>query len=154
MAALAAPMHGITKDELEGEDVREQRRTQRLKRGAISSLSILLVLAITASLLAFQQYRNAIRQRNTAIFNQVAAQADRLRSTDISLAAQLNLIAYRMRSTPDLYTALVALGNAALSAPVTGHTNTRTPSERWHLARTDTPSPRLVSTRRFGYGCG
>jgi hypothetical protein len=27
VAALAAPMHGITKDELEGEDIREQCRT-------------------------------------------------------------------------------------------------------------------------------
>jgi hypothetical protein len=43
LAALAAPMHGVTKDELEGDDVREQRRTQWLKRGAISGLSILLV---------------------------------------------------------------------------------------------------------------
>ncbi|MGH3783908.1 MAG: WD40 repeat domain-containing protein, partial [Pseudonocardiaceae bacterium] len=123
MAALAAPMHGITKDELEGDDVREQHRTQRLKRGVISVLSILLVLAIAAGLLAFQQYRNAIRQRDNAIFNQIIAQADRLRSTDISLAAQLDLTAYRIRPTPDLYTALVALGNAALSAPLTGHTN-------------------------------
>ena len=54
VAALAAPMHGITKDELEGDDIREQQRTQRLERGAISGLSILLVLAIAAGLIALQ----------------------------------------------------------------------------------------------------
>ncbi|MGH3791154.1 MAG: toll/interleukin-1 receptor domain-containing protein, partial [Pseudonocardiaceae bacterium] len=123
VAALAAPMHGITKDELEGDDVREQHRTQRLKRGAISSLTILLILAITAGLIAFQQYRNAIRQRDNAIFNQITAQADRLHSTDVSLAAQLDLTAYRMRQTPDLYTALVTAGNTALSTPAIGHTS-------------------------------
>jgi WD40 repeat protein len=122
VAALAAPMHGITKDELEGDDVREQHRTQRLKRGAISGLTILLVLAITASLIAFRQYRNAIRQRDYAIFNQITAQADRLRSTDVSLAAQLDLTAYRMRPTSDLYTALVTTANAALSTALASHT--------------------------------
>lgn len=55
VAALAAPMHGITKDELEGDDIREQNLTQRLKRGAVISLTILLVLAVTTSLVAFQQ---------------------------------------------------------------------------------------------------
>jgi WD40 repeat protein len=123
VAALAAPMHGITKDELEGEDIREQCRTQRLKRGAIISLSILLVLAIAASLLAFQQYRNAIRQRDTTILNQITLQADRLRSTDVSLAAQLDLAGYRMRPTPDLYTTLITTENAVLSTAVVGHTN-------------------------------
>jgi hypothetical protein len=121
VAALAAPMHGVTKDELEGNDVREQHRTQRLKRGAISSLVILLALAIAASIIAFQQYRNAIGQRDNAIFNQITAQADRLNGIDVSLAAQLDLTAYRMRPTLDLYTALITAANTPLSTPLTGH---------------------------------
>ena len=123
VAALAAPMHDITKDELEGADVREQRRTQRLKQATISVLSILLVFAIAVGLVAFQQYRNAIRQRDNALFNQITAQADRLRGTDVSLAAQLDLTAYRMRQTPELSTALITAGNTALSTPLTGHTD-------------------------------
>jgi hypothetical protein len=74
IAALATPMHGIAKDELEGADVREQRRTQRIRQGAITILSILLVLAIATSVVAFQQYRNAIQQRNVAVSRQVAGQ--------------------------------------------------------------------------------
>jgi len=122
VATLAAPMHGITKDELEGDDVREQRRTQRLKRGAVSSLTILLVLAVMASLIAIQQYRNAIRQRDQAIFNQLIVQADRLRDTDPSLAGQLDLVAYRMTATSDLYTQLLSTENTPLSTPLTDHT--------------------------------
>ena len=123
VTTLAAPMHGITKDELESDDVREQHRTQRLKRAAISVLSILLVFFVAASLIAFQQYREAVSQRDNAIFNQVTAQADRLGGTDVSLAAQLSLTAYRMRPTPDLYTALITADNAVLSTPLTGHTD-------------------------------
>ena len=33
IAQLAAPMHGVSKDELEGEDVRQHRRARRLRRG-------------------------------------------------------------------------------------------------------------------------
>ncbi|MGH3973101.1 MAG: WD40 repeat domain-containing protein, partial [Pseudonocardiaceae bacterium] len=62
-------------------------------------------------------------QRDTAIVNQITLQADRLRSTDVSLAAQLALTGYRMRpETRDLYTALITTGNAVLSTPLTGHT--------------------------------
>ena len=98
---------------------RDRRRNTRI----IAVLSTLLVLALIASVFAFQQRSTAQTQRDTAIFNQITAQADRLRSTDISLAAQLDLTAYRMRPTPDLRTALITLGNAALSTPLTGHTN-------------------------------
>ncbi|PZS28582.1 MAG: hypothetical protein DLM61_14530, partial [Pseudonocardiales bacterium] len=120
-ASLGASTRAITRDELEGDDVPEQQRTKRLNRAAISILTILTILAITGSLIAFQQYRNAIQQRDYAIANQIIAQADRLRSTDVSLAAQLDLTAYRMRPTPGLYTALVTTENAALSIPLTGH---------------------------------
>jgi energy-coupling factor transporter ATP-binding protein EcfA2 len=100
-----------------------KERARRRRNGIIAVLSILLLLVSAASVFAFQQRGTAQAQRDTAIFNQITAQADRLRSTDVSLAAQLDLTAYRMRPTPDLYTALVSLGNAALSTPLTGHTD-------------------------------
>ncbi|MGH3772195.1 MAG: TIR domain-containing protein [Pseudonocardiaceae bacterium] len=101
--------------------IKERERRRRTRTTTV--LSTLLVLALIASVFAFQQRGTAQTQRDTAIFNQMSAQADRLRSTDISLAAQLDLTAYRMRPTPDLYTTLVTLGNTALSTPLTGHTN-------------------------------
>ncbi len=97
---------------------RERRRRTR----TIAVLSTLLLLVTAASIFAFQQRNTAQTQRDTAIFHRTTAQADRLRSTDMSLAAQLDLAAYRMRADPDLYTALLTDANAALSTPLTGHT--------------------------------
>ncbi|MGH3826516.1 MAG: TIR domain-containing protein [Pseudonocardiaceae bacterium] len=98
---------------------RERRRRTR----TTTVLSTLLVLALIASVFAFQQRGTAQAQRDTAIFNQITAQADRLRGTDPSLAAQLDLTAYRMRPTLNLRTALITAGDTALSTPLTGHTS-------------------------------
>ncbi|MGB6164392.1 MAG: TIR domain-containing protein [Pseudonocardiaceae bacterium] len=98
---------------------RERRRRTR----TVAVLSTLLLLVTAASIFAFQQRGTAQAQRDTAIFNQITTQADRLRSSDISLAAQLDLTAYRMRPTPDLRTALVTLGNTTLFTPLAGHTD-------------------------------
>jgi WD domain, G-beta repeat len=101
-----------------------QERERRRRTRTIAVLSTLLLLVTAASIFAFQQRGTAQSQRDTAIFNQITAQADRLRSTDVSLAAQLDLIAYRIRPTLDLRTVLVTLGNAALSTPpLVGHAN-------------------------------
>jgi WD domain, G-beta repeat len=82
------------------------------------------LLVSGAAVFAFQQRATAQRARDTAIFNQITAEADRLRSTDVSLAAQLDLTAYRMRpESPDAYTALITAGNATLTTPLTGHAN-------------------------------
>ncbi|MGB8200937.1 MAG: WD40 repeat domain-containing protein [Pseudonocardiaceae bacterium] len=101
----------------------QERRAARLRRALLIVLSVFALVASGAAAVAIQQSAAARRERDNAIFNQVTAQADRLRSTDVSLAAQLYLTAYRMRSTPDLYTALVTMGNAALSTPLSGHTD-------------------------------
>ena len=99
----------------------QERRSARLRRAVLVVLSVLVLVASGAAVVAFEQSAAAQRERDTAIFNQIAAQADRLRSTDVSLAAQLDLTAYRMRPTPDLYTAMVTMGNAALSIPLASH---------------------------------
>ncbi len=109
---------------------RQEHRAARLRRTVLVVLSVLALVTSGAAAVAFQQRATAQRahaiaqkERDTAIFNQITAQADRLRSTDVSLAAQLDLTAYRMRPTPDLYTALVTDANAALSTPLSGHTD-------------------------------
>jgi energy-coupling factor transporter ATP-binding protein EcfA2 len=99
-----------------------RERERRRRNGIIAVLSTLLLLVTVTSVFAFQQRATARTQRDTAIFNQITAQADRLRSSDASLAAQLDLIAYRMRPTPSRYTAIINTENTALSIPLTGHT--------------------------------
>jgi len=103
--------------------IAQERRAVRLRRAVFVVLSVLALVASGTAVVAFQQSATAQRERDTATFNQITAEADKLRSTDVSLAAQLDLIAYRMRPTLDLYTALVTLGNGALSTPLAGHTS-------------------------------
>jgi WD40 repeat protein len=93
-------------------------RDRHLRTSIIAVLSTLLVLVTIASVVAFQQRSTAQRQRDTAISNQITVEADQLLSTDVSLAAQLDLTAYRMHPTPGLRTTLITLGAAALSTPL------------------------------------
>jgi WD40 repeat protein len=63
IAQLAAPMHGISKDDLEGEDVRQHRRAKRLRSGAAATL---VVLALLASITGMSAVRNAERAKAAA----------------------------------------------------------------------------------------
>ncbi|WP_433379267.1 TIR domain-containing protein [Actinoplanes sp. CA-142083] len=63
IAQLAAPMHGVSKDELEGEDVRQHRRAKRLRSGALVTL---LILALVTSLTGLSAVRNAERAKAAA----------------------------------------------------------------------------------------
>ncbi len=73
VAQLAAPMHGVDKDELESEDIRLHRRARRLARGATSLLVVLLVLAIALGGLALQQRSRAQHQAAKARRESAAA---------------------------------------------------------------------------------
>ena len=137
---IAAAVREVPTDDLVGEHIRQHRRTMRLARGGVTALAVLLIAALVAAVVAFQQRATARGERDTAIFNQIIAQADRLRSTDVSLAAQLDLTAYRMRpTTPDLYTDLLTLSNTPLSTPLAGHTN-------WVEAVTFSPDGRTLAS--------
>ncbi len=63
IAQLAAPMHGISKDDLEGEDVRQHRRARRLWSVAAASLALLTLVASLTGVLAV---RNADRANASA----------------------------------------------------------------------------------------
>jgi hypothetical protein len=51
LTSLAAPIHGKPKDQLTGDDVREQRRFRRLRRAAIAGLIVLTVIAVAAAVI-------------------------------------------------------------------------------------------------------
>ncbi|MGH3833967.1 MAG: WD40 repeat domain-containing protein, partial [Pseudonocardiaceae bacterium] len=101
----------------------QERRTTRLRRTVLSVLTVLALITSGTAVVALQQSATARQERDAAILSQITVQADRLRGTDVSLAAQLDLIAYRMRPTPELSTTLITTENAALSTPLAGHTN-------------------------------
>ncbi|GLY93780.1 TIR domain-containing protein [Actinoplanes sp. NBRC 103695] len=64
VAQRAAPMHGVSKDDLEGEDVRQHRRAGRMRLSAVASLLVLTVLASVTGLSAVQ---NAARANASAV---------------------------------------------------------------------------------------
>lgn len=98
---------------------RARRRAARWRTGLIATLTTLAVLASTAAVIAFGQQREAVRQRDTVIYNQVLASADRQHDTDISMSAQLSLVAHRMRPGDATATRLVVAANSTLSTPPT-----------------------------------
>ena len=76
-------------------------------------------LAVAASVVAISQRDNAIRQRDQAIYNSVVAKAFQASDTNISLAAQLSLVAYHIHPTPALTSWLLNTENTPLSALLT-----------------------------------
>ena len=80
-AQLAAPAHGVAKDELDSEDLRLQRRARRLAQGATTMLVLLVLVSLTLGGLARQQ-------RNEAQRAQAAAEAESLRSDAQRLGTQ------------------------------------------------------------------
>jgi WD40 repeat protein len=96
--------------------IRHERRRTRVRRTAVAMLAVLGLVASGTAVYAFQQRDIAHEQRDAAIFNKVAAEANRMRTVDASLAAQLDLVAHRMRPNDlDTRTHLIVDANAPLS---------------------------------------
>jgi WD40 repeat protein len=74
VTALAAPIHGKPKDQLAGDDLREQRRFRRLRAAAVSGLVVLTVLAVVAAGIAVAQRQEAIRRLHDAIVAKLNAE--------------------------------------------------------------------------------
>lgn len=83
-----------------------RRRTRRLQV-FIAALTALSVLIAALAVFAFQQESAATHQRNLAISRQVAIDANDLRKTDIALAMQLSLAAFRVSPTPEARSSLL-----------------------------------------------
>ncbi|WP_251063955.1 caspase family protein [Streptomyces sp. ISL-44] len=98
-----------------------QQRTTRLRRSIIAVLSVLVLIASGTAVVALQQRAAARTERNNAIFQQVVLQADSLRSTEPSLAAQLDLVAYRMQTSGYLHSKMMNSATTWLSSPMRGH---------------------------------
>jgi WD40 repeat protein len=77
IAQLAAPMHGVSKDELEGEDVRQHRRAGRLRVAAVALLLGSTVLASVAGALAMRNAAAATASAQEALRQQRVAAEQR-----------------------------------------------------------------------------
>jgi WD40 repeat protein len=74
VTSLAAPIHGKPKDDLTGDDLREQRRFRRLRRAAVAGLVALTVISVVAALVAVVQRGEAIRRLHDAVVAKLNAE--------------------------------------------------------------------------------
>ncbi len=114
VADLAAPMHGVAKDELESEDIRLHRHARRLARGATGALAVLVVIAVLFGFIALVQ-RNSARTATAAanerlLVNESEAQL----GSNHQLATLLALEADRLAPSATTRDALV---NAVVAEP-------------------------------------
>jgi WD40 repeat protein len=108
VADLAAPLHGLPKDELIGEDIRQHKRTRRLARAAIAMLMALTMASIAGALIAVVQGKRARSQERLATSRYLAAQANDHLDTQPDLALLLGLEGYGIRATLEARSSVLA----------------------------------------------
>ncbi|MGK3206179.1 nSTAND1 domain-containing NTPase [Amycolatopsis sp. MEPSY49] len=79
---------------------RDLRTKRRIRRVLISIIAVSVLLASAMVSYAITQSAASDRQRDLSQSRELATQADRFRTSDVSLAAQLSLEAYRISPTP------------------------------------------------------
>ena len=86
---LASPLHGRPKDELDGEDVRQHRRTRRITWAASSLLVLLTIASVLAAYVAIAQRRVAVRQSQIALSRLLAVESNRMLDQQLDVALLL-----------------------------------------------------------------
>ena len=117
LADLAAPLHGVTPDDIEGEDIRQHRRFRRIARATVATLGVLVVLTSAATVLALRSRDQARDSARVALARSLAQSS---RSEDSPrLGALLALEALKRDSAPaERSAALEALALAPSSGAV------------------------------------
>jgi hypothetical protein len=106
VTTLAAPLHGISKDELDSADIRERRKTSRLRNAAAFLLSLLLVTSLAGGGIAWQQRNAALVRAHISASQALSARALDIADTDPRKAAQLALYATQAHPTSESTQAL------------------------------------------------
>jgi hypothetical protein len=112
IAELAAPVHHVAKDDLEGEHVRERRRVRRLTRAAIAALTCLTLIATALAALAWRQTSQARDQAERASAQALAVRSQQLVGTRPDLAGLYAAESVRLFDQPAGRAALIESINA------------------------------------------
>ena len=99
IATLAAAIQDVPKEEIEGEDVRQERRTHRIVRAVIATLTVLVLLASVLAVVANSQRQQADRELAAATSGELIAKSNALGDTNPVLAKLDSLAAWRIDPT-------------------------------------------------------
>ena len=115
IADLAAPIHGIAKDDLESDDVRQQRRLRRMAIAGIVAVSVLAIVAGILAGVALAQRNRADDEAIRASARSLASQATALTGSDVDVSLLLAAEGYRRDPSIDTESGLLtALDGARL----------------------------------------
>ena len=115
LADLSAPLRGVPRDELVGEDLTQHRRVRRLARSAVTLLVVLLAASVVSTVLAVRQRDDVLRQAVTLRSRELAAASSGLLGSDLRLAQLLAVQGYRTEASPATREALL---QAAFASPL------------------------------------
>jgi WD40 repeat protein len=118
---VAAPIRGVPKDELDGEDVRQLRRARVWRRAAVTAIAIAALVAVWQAVEATRQRDVARRQRDLALARQLAAQASALRVSEPVVALLLAAQAHAVLPSAEASTTLLRVLKAAPLEKIVEH---------------------------------
>ncbi|ETK36609.1 nSTAND1 domain-containing NTPase [Microbispora sp. ATCC PTA-5024] len=132
-----------------------KRRTRRLQQ-MLAALVVLVLVASLTTVYALRQGNIAAEQRDVAVSRQLAVTAQKLRRSDLALAAQLSLVAYRTAHTAEArasvlessplpgVTRMISSGTVLQAVAVSGNVLATSGADRkirlWNLAAAGRPA--------------
>lgn len=118
LASVAAPLRGVDRDTLIGEHLRQHRRTMRVVRSVIATLTALLLFAVAATVVAVGQRDEARTEARIATARELAALSGSMVGSNLDIAQLLAVAAYQTDRDPQTEGALV---QAAAASPQLVH---------------------------------
>ena len=145
LAELAAPLRGIAKDELIGEDIRQHHRLNRWRNAAFGIVATLSVGAMAAAALAVQQREVAIQQRQDTIAQRDQAQRNESRAlgslaqTEVDVGSPATALRVALAAVPE-----------NLTTPSRGHSPDAERAVQDSRSPARGPASATSGRRRFG----
>jgi hypothetical protein len=118
IATLAAAIREVPKEEIEGEDVRQQRRTRRIVQAVIATLTVLVLLVSVLAVVANIQRGQAVRESAIALSRQFAAEGLAIDPTDPVTARRLAVAAWSVFPTAQAASAMTTLLTEQMQAGI------------------------------------
>lgn len=145
----------------ENAKIEGERHRYRVLRRLAGALAVVTIVAIVAAVVAGIAQYNANNARATAevgrseaMARQIATQAEKLRTLDPALAAQMALASYRVAPTLESRSALLdataVLNGTRIVGPAGGMKSTFAPDGSWFASATADGTVRLFSTDDVG----